>query len=436
MPPPSEKKIWDEVFNGNVHSAINWTQTQRAQQKQAGHHENQNPIALYVEPSLNSTNGHQLSLAGCYKQLLTRMGYQTIIAHAQENSLQPKQDWRPYFLVKHHTMAYRSIHSPKDLKNVEHYFFDEFAQIIEEYDPKVCIFATIRFTNIVAAVKALATHNIQNAIFGVMEAVDVPDCKDPGIVQSAFSRAARLLQEHGLAHMFIAETDYVKTFLLGYGFQEANVKVFPYVAAKLITDIPNPVKKDAGNVRIGYLGDSRPVRHPELIADLLVSEPLPNSIDVHVQLSLNYIQNKRGKELCKKISEMHRNGSITLYPPTLSSQQYRSLFCSLDFIILPYGERYRQIGSGIFFEAIFAGVIPILPANSKMHDVYVSLGGAAPCFETLSADAIRDAIIDGVSQYSTLRKTAVTIREKWQQHPSSYDQWQAEITRWLPSHHV
>ena len=434
----NDKQIWDEVFDGDVHTASGWTDALRKTHKETGASGTSSlePVALYLEPSLNSNNGHQLTLTGCYTQLLTKLGYRTRVAHALKNSLQQKEDWLPYFLVGHHTRVSRDINSLSELEKVESYFLSEFEGLIEKHNPRVCIFATIRFTNIVAAAKALITNNTQHAVFGVMEAAEVPDCKDSSIVRSAFSRAARLLQESAVTHMFIAETDHVRTFLLDCGFREENVKVFPYVAAKLITDIPELSKKDSKNLQVGYLGGSRPVRHPELIADLLISDSLPDSVDLSVQLDLNYIHNKRGQNICDKINKMHKAGSITLYPPSLSDQQYRALFCSLDFIILPYGERYQQIGSGILLEAVYAGVIPLLPADSKMNELYTSLGGQAPSIKSLSTKAIRDSVIDGLVRYPTLKETVVTIREKWQQHPSSAEQWQYELTEWLPFHNV
>jgi len=437
MNPPTEKQIWDEVFDGSVRTALEQTQAYRSSHQPVDTPTTKpKPTALYLEPSLNANTGHQLTLAGCYKQLLTNLGYQTIIAHALKNSLQQQPDHLPYFLVKHHTMASRNIDSSAEMARVEHYFRNEFEQIIREYTPDLCVFATIRFTNIVAATQAITDQNIAHSIFGIMEAAEVPDCTDPGIIQTAFSRAADILQKQNASHLLIAETEYIKTYLLNCGFQEENVEVFPYVASRQITDIPQPHKKDQKNIQVGYIGDSRPVRYPELIADLLVLEPIPGLVDLNIQLNLAYIKNKRNQKLCDEISNLHKNGFIKLHPPNLSNQQYRELFCSLDFVILPYGERYEQIGSGVLFEAIYAGVIPILPADSKLNRFYAALGGDAPVFETLSAQAIRAAIIDGVLQYSTLNKMAMAIQSKWPDHPSSTEQWQSKLTNWLPSHIV
>jgi hypothetical protein len=430
----NDKQIWDEVFDGDLQTAIERTRTYRNIHITSKNScvSSLEPLALYLEPSLNSNNGHQLNLARCYIQLLKQLGYRTKVAHALKNSLQQNnEDWLPYFLVGHHTRSSRDICSRPELEIVEQYFLSEFEQIIRESNPRVCIFATIRFTNVLAAAKALITNKIQNVVFGVMEAADVPDCNNRGFVRSAFSQAAVLLQEQNVSHLLIAETDHVKTFLIDCGFREEDVKMFPYVAAKLITDIPKTSTRSTKNIHIGYVGGSRSVRHPELIADLLVSEVLPATIDLSVQLDLDYIRNTCGQITCDKINKMHRKGSITLYSPNLSEQQYRALFCSLDFVIMPYGERYQQIGSGILIEAIYANVIPILPEDSNMSSLYKSLGGNAPCFTSLSATAISEAIIDATLWYSTLRKTTNSVQRKWQQHPSASEQWERNLENWF-----
>lgn len=432
----TDKHIWDSVFSGNVQRASQWTQKFRDAHAKPEQfiYADLEPLALYLEPSLVSNNGHQSTLATCYIQALAKLGYRTRIIHSLRNSLPLKDDWVPYFLVKHHTMASQNIDTPSDLNYVENYFLSEFEDIISLSNPRVCIFATIRFTNVVAAAKAIISSNIQNIIFGLMEAAKVPDCKDSEIVKSAFSRAATMLQEQQTPHLFIAETEHVRDFLLDCGFRESNVKVFPYVAAKMITDLQRVSNKSATNkIRVGYLGGSRSVRHPEIIADLIVLESLSKSVEFCTQLDLNYIKIKRSKDVCQKISALHEGGAIQLYPPNLSSLEYRSLFCSLDFIVLPYGERYQQIGSGIFFEAISAGVTPILPVGSKMQKMYVSLGGNAPVFQYLSAVSIADAIFEGTLHNSLHKKTASAIRAKWHQHPYSADQWQSELSKWLPS---
>lgn len=438
MAPLNAKQIWDEVFDGQVQTAIEWSRRERGDwvNNRSAACSATEPVVLYLEPSLDSYSGHPLTLASCYIDVFKNQGYQTVVAHSLKSSLQAEASRTPYFLVKHTTMASRNIASAEELEKVQHYFRLEYEEVIRQFSPEVCVLPTIRFTNILAAAQALVSCNIKHVIFGVMEAESVPDCKDINLVRSAFSRAASELQKQGITHMLVAETEHVKAFLLACGFREKDVKVFPYVAANLITDFSAVSEKKPDKIHVGYLGGSRPVRHPELIAEMIVSESIPDSVNLSVQFNLNYLKNKCGQTCCDKIIEMDKKGAIKLYSTNLSLEQYRSLFCSLDFVLLPYGERYHQIGSGIFFEAIYAGVIPVCAAGGKIHEVYTSLGGEPPCFETLSATAIRAAIMDGVERFAALKESTIHVRENWRQHPSSVEQWQSELADWLPDPHL
>jgi len=304
------------------------------------------------------------------------------------------------------------------------------------HHPRACVVATARFTNIMSAAEALIENDVRLAIFVVMEAADVPDCKDSRIVRSAFTNAASFLERHKIFYFVIAETEIVKTFLLRCGFPKNKVQVNPYVGATLINNMSSPPPKDPDRIRVGYLGGSRPVRHPELIADLIVSGTLPESVELRVQLDLLYIKRTLGQKIYDEVKAKQRNGLLRLYPPNLSNQEYRSLFCSLDFVIMPYSRRYDQIGSGVFLEAIYAGVIPILPAESKLSETYTVLGGAAPGIQTLSSTGIESAIIEGVSRYKELSRNAIDIRNAWRQSPYSAEKWQLGLVDWLRHHRL
>jgi hypothetical protein len=150
----SEKQIWDEVFDGDVQSAIERTKAQRNVYGEGQYLSCALPQSqvLYLEPSLVSNKGHQLNLAGFYQQTLNKLGYSTSIIHGFRNSLSSQKYWQPYFLVKHHTMTSRNINSSSALALVEEYYYSEFQGILDLHRPLICIFATIRFTNFLAAI--------------------------------------------------------------------------------------------------------------------------------------------------------------------------------------------------------------------------------------------------------------------------------------------
>lgn len=433
----TSREIWKDVLEGRVQQAIASTRTYRmvnteglTEHRQAS----SDPVALFLEPSLTSNIGHHFNLALCYERLLNNLGYRTVVIHAYKNALAPRQDWHPHFLVPHHTLAFRAIESYEDLERVKNYFTTEFGDIINRYDPRLCVFGTIRFTNVVGAALALTNNRARpcrQAIFGVMEAQQTPDCHNPAIVRSAFTQAASMLRAHRVPHMLIVETDYIRDFLISCGFSQKQVKLYPYVAAKHSIDTTAVSKGSDGQVQIGYVGASRPVRNPELMADLLLLEAFPESIRWSVQFDLNYLETARGKSAVQRLQAMHKDGMIRLYSTGLDEQDYSSLFGSLDFVVLPYSERYRQIGSGVLIEAIYFEVIPILPRASSMNNLYASLGGDTPTFEVLSTAAIKAAIADGLSRLKDLKKAATAIRRRWSQHPSATEQWQADLTTWL-----
>lgn len=69
------------------------------------------------------------------------------------------------------------------------------------------------------------------------------------------------------------------------------------------------------------------------------------------------------------ISMSQHNEKITRLPITLSQIEYEELMCSSDIILLPYDPlSYRYRTSGIFVEAISAGKLPLVSANTWMAE--------------------------------------------------------------------
>ena len=432
----TDRQIWERVFEGRVQYAIDCTHKSRKSGTWTQDQSESTTLTnmLYFDPSLASNSGHQLHAASAYVRLTHELTYRCFVMHAYNSSVRRQQHWQAYFLVPHHTLAFRAIKTQQELIYVQEYFEYEFGTAIKRYKPKICVFATIRFINIVAAVKAVTSQQTtmpRAIIFTVFEAYDAPDCSNPDIVRSAFVEAATILRRYEMPNRIIVETNYLRNFLLECGFQSESVRIYEYVAAKQITDgVVLPVKSDA-RVRIGFVGNSRRVRNPELIADLLIEQAIPESIRWCVQLDLEYIKRIRGQDTVKRIRVLHEQGKIELYSGELTEQKYRTLFCSLDIIVMPYSERYQMIGSGIFSEAIYAEVIPIMPDKSSMNDLYTSLGGNAPTFQTLSLTTLQQAITDGINRLTCLKQSAKRIKADWIKHPSSAEQSQRSLANWM-----
>ncbi len=430
----TSKQLWQHIFAGQVEQAISITRHGRKSDTCQQELNNVIANALYFDPSLSSNSGHQLNISMAYACLAHELDYRFLVRHAYNASISRRQDWQPYFLVPHHTLAFRAIQTQQELMHVNDYFEYEFIDAISHCNPKLCIFATTRFTNIVAAARAVAsaqTVTPTRIIFMVFEADDAPDCCNPNLIRSTFVEAASILLKHKIAYKISVETNYIRDFLLDCGFQAKNVHIYEYVAAKQITDGVRLIKRIDNRVRIGYLGGSRRVRNPEIIADLLLAQGIPRAILWCVQLNLKYIERTRGPQVVEKILALHEQGTIELYSGELSEQEYKTLFCSLDIIVMPYSERYQKIGSGILCEAIYAEIIPVIPENSSMNEMYISLGGDAPTFQTLSTTTLQQAIVDGVDRLPELKRVATHIQADWSQHPNSAKQWRRDILSWV-----
>jgi hypothetical protein len=70
-----------------------------------------------------------------------------------------------------------------------------------------------------------------------------------------------------------------------------------------------------------------------------------------------------------KILEKSGDFSIKTLSPSLSHEDYRYYFTITDFILLPYDSlRYSHSTSGIFVEAVTAGVLPLVSSNTWMSE--------------------------------------------------------------------
>lgn len=437
---PLSARVWQTLFEGNLQAALDLTRScrRRGQADSADVDRAHHPVATFIEPALSSRVGHHYHLAMHYGQVLRAAGFQTIVLHAHDHASDDRPGWYPYFVVSH-TTGRKAIASGHQLGLVERYFTAEYEEILDRYDPSLCVFGTARFTTIRAAATALAggeRHRRRQAVFGVLEADDPPDACDPGIVRGAWSRAAAVLHDHDIPHRMVVETEQIRSFLIECGFSPDDTKLYQYVAAGRIAKESPTSGPDGDCVTVGYVGGSRPVRRPETIADVLCGEAFPPHVRWKVQLDLRYVAKHRGVDLVRRLRDLHEGGVVELFPTDLEEERYRSLFHSLDFVVMPYSDRYERIGSGVLIEAIYCGVVPIVPARSSMHRLYASLGGEPPTFDGGNPSSVRTAILDGLSRREALKAQAQLVRDRWADHPQSSERWQADLEEWIARSHT
>jgi hypothetical protein len=432
--PPTAAEVWREVLDGDIDRAITASLRDEDAVIAPEASEQGRPVALIFEPSLSSSMGHHIGLTRTHRDLLQGLGYRPFVFHSRASSLSGEDAWVPYFVVPHHTMAHRKLEDRQELMRVQRYFAAIFGRLIASYRPAVCVLPTARFTNLAGLAEAMASRGVTlpgKLVAGVMEATDPPDCEDTSVPREAFADAARILGGAGVEHRIITETYPVRDALIASGFSTENLMIHPGLgSARGFRDGPSARTPDRP-LRIGFVGDSRPVKSPEVLVDLLLADDRPWEARFVLQLDLGYLERLRGAEAVRKLRDLDSTGAIELHPPGLPEQRFAVLFQSLDVVLLPYTRRYRQIGSGIVVEAIRGGVVPVLPLGSSMDHLYRSVGGRAPTLAEISVGALRRAVDECEASFAELSARAGGIRRDWPSHPWSRESWARELGRWL-----
>ena len=427
--------IWQHIFLGDIDKAISITRKHRLEKPGCLSNIEGKGSAYLFDASLSSASGHQMNMVKAYESLMKQEGYTVSLYHAYTDSLfASPSNWNPYFLVPHHSLSFSAIKEQRDIEHINLYFQREYAHALSDNQPEVCIFLTARFNNIVGAVSSVVEKNYDKQpklLFTIYEADDAPDCENPELIRQAFSLAASMLRQYKIPYLLSVETDYIRDYLISCGFHSNSIHKYEYVAAPSVTHIDALPRRSSGRVRVGYVGGTRPVKNPDLIAQMVAESNDVANLHWCVQFDLAYMHQVVGLEAVESIKQLHIDGVIELYDVGLDESEYRKLFCSLDFVVLPYSERYEKIGSGVLSEAIYAGVVPILQKNSRMEKLYSSLGGRAPTFKTLSKSELNKAIQSGVEMCVELKAEANSVRDSWQKHPSSSEQWRDTIKSWL-----
>ncbi|MDP6786737.1 MAG: hypothetical protein QGI13_06365, partial [Rhodospirillales bacterium] len=70
-------------------------------------------------------------------------------------------------------------------------------------------------------------------------------------------------------------------------------------------------------------------------------------------------------------------------------------------------------GSGLFYEGLVLGKVPVIPAHGVLRAELESVGGEAALFEGWSADAIARAVVEAVERYERLSLSCQAAGQAW-----------------------
>ncbi len=387
-------------------------------------------LALF-EPRMHDRQGHFALLADHYLALAEAHAFDGAVFHHQGWSDERRPNWHGLFPVPDHFVGAGFDVDALLLEKYTTYFRQTLEDCFRGTGARIAVFPTARFLTLPAIAEAVRdTPTVQAVILGVMETWPVPDCPDPGLVDAAFQRAARDLADADVPVLVFAESEVIAEDLRSRGFSARSapriaIHIAPYPAASRLAE------GSAGNgelpalPRFLALGASRPVHNPGLLAEYLVSDELAPG---HWHVRLN--ERLAGEHLCIAPSSLRTQleaRGIQPLPRQLDQATYDQWVLDADVMLLPYGERYESIGSGIFLECVCAGVIPLVPAASTMRTLYETLGGAAPAIDVMTSAGIARAVHACDRNLPALKKNALMVRDAWLNHPYGPRHWERRV---------
>lgn len=379
----------------------------------------------YFEPRMRDQQGHFATLADTYNAVTSRSGQSFAVFHHAAWQGLDVPGWHRVFPVDDHMVGVGHPVDEQTLAAYRAYLAKVIGWLLTGTAATTAIFPTARFLTLPGIADALVrAEHVQGAIIGVMETWPVPDCDDWRLVASAFEDAARILAEKQFPCLLIAESGPIADWLVARGFDPGDVTVAPYPAASRFA--ARDGRKDSkSRLHCGAFGAMRPVQNPGLQAAFLTSSDQHNR-DWTTKLNIDLAASELGFSR-QVLDQALRLKNIRLLPARLSQTAYDEALGTQDVMLLPYGERYETIGSGIFLECISAGVIPLVPETSTMGQLYLELGGAAPLIHRLDLDGIATCLSECEARLEELKQNALSVRETWLDHPMGPRQWQARI---------
>ena len=141
-----------------------------------------------------------------------------------------------------------------------------------------------------------------------------------------------------------------------------NIPIFFENKKKFFEKNKNKNKK----IHVTYLGDARKEKGFFKIPSMIKN--IDNNFYFNIQ------SNSNGYDLdeyYRTINELKKIKNLKLFDKQLNEMDYSKLLSKSDIILIPYLiDYYRYRTSGIFFEAILASKIPIIPENTWMSSFY------------------------------------------------------------------
>jgi glycosyltransferase involved in cell wall biosynthesis len=121
---------------------------------------------------------------------------------------------------------------------------------------------------------------------------------------------------------------------------------------------------------------------------------------------------QHGAQVARTITALRRGGA-TILQDELSNAQFRTLLASADLIVLPYAtEYYHSQTSGVFAEALGAGIPVVVPEDTWMARQIAEFGGGLT-YDSRDSHGFETAVRIAISKLDLLVSEAQVTRDRW-----------------------
>lgn len=172
-----------------------------------------------------------------------------------------------------------------------------------------------------------------------------------------------------------------------------------------------------GDWILTYLGDARSEKGFQYLP-YLVKNLSENHICFHIQANFNIPGGEAGISSCRK--QLQQGKNVTLYKKPLSPEVYADLLFNTDILLILYDwAQYYARSSGIFAEAMSAGIPAIVPANTWMameicKGRYKRLKNYISAFGIKTIElSIRDMYADVEPEYAVSGNLILMLQADW-----------------------
>jgi glycosyltransferase involved in cell wall biosynthesis len=197
---------------------------------------------------------------------------------------------------------------------------------------------------------------------------------------------------------------------------------------KVFTTLPIPIDEtlgfksisNGGPIIVSYLGDVREEKGIHLLPKLIAVTRSKgfSEADVQFRVQANLplsVTSARVIRAKKQLINLQGKGLAILDGP-FSSDAYNRLICSSDIILIPYCKKnYQARSSGIFAEALAAGVPTVYPKGTWMAKTKTLCGSVE--YDDISG--LHNAFLKILSNYPKHEEKSIAFSTQWRQQHSA-----------------